>query len=192
MNAKNFLQLFFQAIQSANIIHAVQSKENLSGEIISADQNSLKSLLADLSLNQIDVSKWAIAYPVNNPFLAHLGVHLLKADQQGALLHLPLANHLTNSWGKAHGGVLMTVMDMAMSWSARAQHLDHLGAATIEMKTTFMKAVEGDLWVVGSLVHKTSTLAFCQAHVYNHLGELCCQSTSTFKYSKRLIEVTNT
>jgi uncharacterized protein (TIGR00369 family) len=130
-----------------------------------------------------------LPYPIHNPFLEHLGAQLIKCDAQGCLLYLSLAEHMTNSWGKAHGGVLMTVMDMAMSWSARAQHIENLGAATIEMKSTFMRAAMGDLWIAGSVTHKTSTLAFCQAHVYNTEGELCCHSTSTFKYSKRLIEV---
>lgn len=134
-----------------------------------------------------------LPYPVSNPFLEHLGAKLLSCDieGEGCLLYLPFQNHFANSWGKVHGGVLMTMMDMSMSWAARAQHLENMGAATIEMKSTFMQAATGDLLIAGSVSHKTATLAFCQAYVYNLRGEICCHSTSTFKYSKRLVASTN-
>ena len=40
----------------------------------------------------------------------------------------------------------------------------------------------GQLRAIGRLLHKTSTLAFCEGHVHNGRGELCAHASGTFKY----------
>ena len=38
------------------------------------------------------------------------------------------------------------------------------------MKTSFVRPAEGELRAVGKLLHRTSTLAFCEASVFDDLG----------------------
>jgi uncharacterized protein (TIGR00369 family) len=58
--------------------------------------------------------------------------------------------------------------------------------ATIEMKTSFVRPAEGELRALGKLLHRTSTLAFCEASVVDGSGQLCAHATGTFKYLRAL------
>jgi uncharacterized protein (TIGR00369 family) len=96
----------------------------------------------------------------------------------------------------AHGGVLMTMLDVAMAHAARSAHRvqpaagDAVdagpGVATIEMKTSFMRPAEGRLVAKGRLLHRTATMAFTEGQVFNEAGELCAHATGTFKFLRAL------
>jgi uncharacterized protein (TIGR00369 family) len=131
-----------------------------------------------------------IAFPVHIPFVEELGLELWGFGDGQAELRVDLAEAHLNSWEVAHGGVLMTMLDVAMAHAARSVH-SHLpdrgpGVATIEMKTTFMRPGEGELRALGKLLHKTSTLAFTEGSVFNGDGRLCAHATATFKYLRAL------
>jgi acyl-coenzyme A thioesterase PaaI-like protein len=60
---------------------------------------------------------------------------------------------------------------------------------TIEMKTSFMRPAPGDgsrLTAKGRLMHRTATLAFTEATLFDAQGRVCTHATGTFKYVKRL------
>ena len=57
---------------------------------------------------------------------------------------------------------------------------------TIEMKTSFMQAAKGKLVGKGGLMHRTATMAFTQATIFDAEGRACAHATGTFKYVKRL------
>ncbi len=122
------------------------------------------------------------------PFVTHLGFALKRFDGgESEINYTPLAEHL-NSFAVTHGGAVMTLMDVTMAVAARSVQKD-MGVVTIEMKTSFMRAAPGDgsqLTAKGRLIHRTATLAFTEATLYNHLGQACAHSTGTFKFVKRL------
>ena len=129
------------------------------------------------------------------PFVEHLGIRLLEKGGGRVLIRLdPLPEHL-NSWQGVHGGVLMTMLDVAMAQAARSVQThaptDRAGVATIEMKTSFVRPAEGELRAVGTLLHRTSTLAFCEASVFDDGGRLCAHATGTFKYLRALPSLKN-
>jgi len=78
----------------------------------------------------------------------------------------------------------MTLMDTTMAAAARSVQRDH-GAITIEMKTSFFRPAEGSALIrgEGKLLHRTRTLAFTEATVYDEAGQACAHATGTFKYS---------
>jgi uncharacterized protein (TIGR00369 family) len=86
----------------------------------------------------------------------------------------------------AHGGVLMTMLDVAMAMAARSSNLEGPGVAAVEMKTSFMRPGEGELRALGKLLHRTATMAFCEASVIDTEGQLCAHATGTFKYVRAL------
>jgi uncharacterized protein (TIGR00369 family) len=92
----------------------------------------------------------------------------------------------TNTWEVAHGGVLLTLMDVAMAVAARSGDPSDRSVVTIELKNNFMQAANGVLRVKADTVRHTATMAFCEAKLYNDQGEVCCMATGTFKYIKRL------
>jgi acyl-coenzyme A thioesterase PaaI-like protein len=79
----------------------------------------------------------------------------------------------------------MTLLDVVMAHAARSVELE-MGVVTIEMKTSFMQPARGLLVGKGRLIHRTATLAFTEASVYDAEGGVCSHATGTFKYVKRL------
>ena len=124
-------------------------------------------------------------FGVNIPFVQLLGFELQQFDDgQSELLFDPKPEHL-NSFGVVHGGACMTLLDVAMAAAARSADKD-MGVVTIEMKTTFMQAARGKLSSKGRLMHRTATMAFTEATIYDSEGKPCAHATGTFKYVKRL------
>ena len=126
-----------------------------------------------------------LAVGLDIPFIRLLGFELRAlGNGQSELHYLPQAEH-QNSFEVTHGGALMTLLDAAMATAARSAQ-DEMGVVTIEMKTSFMQAATGQLVAKGEVLHRTATLAFTQATVYNAAGSPCAQATGTFKFVKRL------
>ena len=130
---------------------------------------------------------------VRIPFIEHLGFELLRVEPGLGEIAIEVRDELTNSWGVAHGGLLMTLMDIAMAHAARSplepggEVLP--GVVTIEMKTSFMQPAlpdGGPLIAKGILMHRTVTMAFTQATVFDGQGRACAHATGTFKFVKRL------
>ncbi len=128
-------------------------------------------------------------FGVEIPFVANLGFELEKFDNgESAISYTPRPEHL-NSFAVTHGGAIMTLMDVTMAVAARSVQKD-MGVVTVEMKTSFMQPAPGDgskLTGRGRLIHRTATLAFTEATLYDAQGRACSHATGTFKYVKRLV-----
>lgn len=134
-----------------------------------------------------------LKFPVHIPFVEELGLELWSFGGGHAELRVDLAEAHLNSWEVAHGGVLMTMLDVAMAHAARSTNKvtpetgeGGPGVATIEMKTTFMRPAEGRLRAVGKLLDRTTTLAFTEGSVFDEAGRLCAHATGTFKFLRAL------
>lgn len=120
------------------------------------------------------------------PFVDHLGFEL-RLFEGGAseLAYAPRPEHL-NSFAVTHGGALMTLLDVTMAVAARSVQKD-MGVVTIEMKTSFMQAARGPLTAKGRLMHRSVTMAFTEATIFDEKGRACAHATGTFKYVRRLV-----
>ncbi len=129
-------------------------------------------------------------FPLNIPFVEELGFELWGFGDGQAELRMDLSDKHLNSWRVAHGGVVMTLLDVAMAHAARSTRPSEThgqpGIATIEMKTSFVRAAEGRLRAQGKLLHRTMTLAFCEARIIDEHDQLCAHATGTFKYLRAL------
>jgi uncharacterized protein (TIGR00369 family) len=126
-------------------------------------------------------------FKVRIPFIEHLGVTLERFEPGVAALAIELREELTNTWGVAHGGVLMTLLDVAMAHAARTPSeqgaaIEAGGVVTVEMKTTFMRPGVGRLVAEGTRLHRTATMAFCEGAVRDAGGKIVGHATGTFKY----------
>ncbi len=124
--------------------------------------------------------------PFNVPFLNLLGVQLLKMSDGISELRLKIEEKHTNSWSVAHGGVILALVDAGMAIAARSADPDDRNVVTIELKNSFMQAVKGEAKVIGKVVHQSTTMAFCEARVFDEDEKLCGLATGTFKYFKNL------
>ena len=124
-------------------------------------------------------------FGVEIPFVHLLGFDLeLFEDGQSQISYAPLPDH-RNAFGVTHGGALMTLLDVGMATAARSVQKE-MGLVTIEMKTTFMQTARGDLACKGRLMHRSATLAFTEATVFDEAGRPCAHATGTFKYTRAL------
>ena len=121
------------------------------------------------------------------PFVTLLGFSLeVFEGGESTIQYTPRPEHL-NSFAVTHGGACMTLLDVAMAVAARSVQKD-MGVVTIEMKTSFMRPAPGNgslLCARGRLMHRTATLAFVEATIYDAKGQACAHSTGTFKYVRR-------
>ena len=132
-----------------------------------------------------------MAFPVRIPFVESLGFEFVGWEGGEARIAVEVRDELCNSWSVAHGGVTMTLLDVTMAHAARRTDYERpvaelQGVATIEMKTTFMRPGTGRLLGKGRLLHRTVTMAFCEASVVDAEGKLVAHATGTFKYLKGL------
>ena len=124
-------------------------------------------------------------FGVDIPFVHHLGFELLQFEGgHSEVGYEPSPEHL-NSFAVTHGGACMTLLDVAMATAARSVQQD-MGVVTIEMKTSFMQPARGKLSGKGRLMHRTATMAFTEATIFDSEGRACAHSTGTFKYVRRL------
>jgi len=132
----------------------------------------------------------AIPFPVHIPFIADLGCELQRFADGEAEITLDVQELHTNSFGVAHGGLLMTLLDVAMAHAARSRNLSlpdgGPGLVTVEMKTSFMRPGQGRIRVIGQVLQGTISLAFTEGRVLDEQGRLCAHATATFKFLRAL------
>jgi len=131
-----------------------------------------------------------MAFRTHIPFVEHLGFELQRFMGGEAEITVQLREELTNSWGVAHGGLTMTLLDVVMAHAARSPAEPggeaQPGVVTIEMKTSFMRPGMGRLRARGKLLHRTASMAFCEGSVFSEDGTLAGHATATFKYMRGL------
>ncbi len=81
--------------------------------------------------------------------------------------------------------MLITVMDVSMSWASRFYLDEPKGAVTLELKSSFFAPAHGLVRCIGKVIHKTATLAFCESEIINQNSEIVCKASATFKYLKK-------
>lgn len=114
-----------------------------------------------------------------NPFTTDLGIELDKLEENGVTIKLKLAERHTNVYGIAHGGVVLTMADMAMGASCL-----YKGAkvVTLNLTNNFIKAIHlNDVaYARGTVTHLGKSTVVAEARIFNQDGVLCATSTGTF------------
>lgn len=116
------------------------------------------------------------------PFTEHLGVQLVEMTKERAIVSLHKRPELLNSWGATHGGVIMTMLDLVMSWAVRGHYGVVGGVLTVDLSLGFMKASHGDMVTAeGRVLHGGKSTAFCEGEARDDKGELLAKAIGTFK-----------
>ena len=89
---------------------------------------------------------------------------------------------LLNSWGAAHGGVIMTMLDLVMSMAVRGHYNDlNAGVLTVDMSIGFLNASKDDVSAEGRVLHAGRSTAFCEAEAHDAEGRILAKAIGTFK-----------
>jgi uncharacterized protein (TIGR00369 family) len=116
------------------------------------------------------------------PFTEYLGIRLVEVKKERAVVSLHKRPELLNSWGATHGGVIMTMLDLVMSWAVRGHYGMVGGVLTVDMSVGFMKAGFGEkVTAEGRVLHGGKSTAFCEAEARDDKGALLAKAIGTFK-----------
>lgn len=91
---------------------------------------------------------------------------------------------LTNNFHNVHGGVIMTMLDSAMSSAALSRSDFQKAVVTIDMSTAFLKPGKGRLVAHGKAVGGGRSVCFCEAYIEDESADVVAKAMGTFKYVK--------
>jgi uncharacterized protein (TIGR00369 family) len=121
-------------------------------------------------------------YQKRIPFITHLKITTDALGEGTARLSLPIEPHLTNSLGTAHGGVILSLLDVALCTAARTLHPDSLGVITIDLSTSFIGGASGArLFAEARVLKDGRTMSFVEAEAKNEDGALVAKAIATVR-----------
>jgi uncharacterized protein (TIGR00369 family) len=136
--------------------------------------------------NTRDALEYTRDYQKKIPFLQHLKIHTETLGRGEARLSLPIEPHLTNSLGTVHGGVIMSLLDVALCTAARTLHPESVGVVTIDMSTSFIGGGSGARLVAEARVMKDArTMSFVEGEAKNEDGSLVAKAMATVRVRTR-------
>ncbi|MFZ5509561.1 MAG: PaaI family thioesterase [Pseudomonadota bacterium] len=119
------------------------------------------------------------------PFLELLGAHAEHWERGRTVVSLDIRPELTNSWETAHGGVVMTLLDVTLGSAARSIAEGVAGVVTVDLSASFLRAGNGRLRAEGRVLRGGRSLVFCEGEVRDSSGELVAKGMGTFKLKRR-------
>ena len=120
-------------------------------------------------------------FDIHIPFVEHLGIRLLEKGGGRVLIRLdPRPEHL-NSWQGVHGGVLMTMLDVALGSASRSLDAACIGATTVELKANFLGRALGSVFGEGRAQRAGRSLIFSEGELKDEAGVLLAKGAGTFK-----------
>ncbi len=120
-------------------------------------------------------------FGLNIPFGDLLGIEALAEEPGRARTTLLVKPEYMNSWGVAHGGLVMTLLDLTLGMAARTLDRSSQGAITIEMKTNFIAAARGRLIAEARAMQSGRAHIFSEGEVRDEAGAICAKASGTFK-----------
>jgi len=130
--------------------------------------------------------EFAREYQKKIPFVAHLHILTETLGQGTAHLSVPVEPHLTNSLGTVHGGVIMSLLDVALCTAARTLHPESVGVITINMSTSFIGGGKGAKLLADARVLKDGrSMSFVEAEAKNDDGSIVAKAIGTVRVLKK-------
>ncbi|MBL8382743.1 MAG: PaaI family thioesterase [Burkholderiales bacterium] len=117
------------------------------------------------------------------PFAAGLGVVIEHMAPGASRLSLDLKPEHCNSWGAAHGGVVMTLLDICMAVAGRGYDPLNLSGVTVDMSINFIAPGRGRQIALGRVVARGTGLWRCEGEVRNAGDDsLVARAIGTFMF----------
>ena len=121
-------------------------------------------------------------YQKKIPFIQHLRIQTEALGEGSARLSVPIEPHLTNSLGTAHGGVIMSLLDVALCTAARTLHPDSTGVITIDLSTSFIGGGSGErLFAEARVLKDGRSMSFVEGEARNADGSLVAKAMATVR-----------
>ena len=125
-------------------------------------------------------------YQKKIPFVQHLEILTEELGHGTARLSVPVAPHLTNSLGTVHGGVIMSLLDVALCTAARTLHPDSTGVITIDLSASFIGGGDSARLIAEARVLKDGrSMTFVEAEAKNEDGSLVAKAIATVRVRQK-------
>lgn len=116
------------------------------------------------------------------PFIQLIGISTDALGHGTAKLSLPVEREVTNSLGTVHGGVIMSLLDVALCTAARTLHPESQGVITINLSTSFIGAGSGERLLAEARVLKDGrSMSFVEGEAKNADGSLVAKAVGTVR-----------
>jgi len=115
------------------------------------------------------------------PFSQHLGIKVDALEKGVARLSMAIRPEFTTSWGTAHGGSILALLDITLSMTARTLYDPPRSIMTIDLSTQFIGTATGILRAEGRVMKAGNTTIFCEGEARGETGELVAKAIGTFR-----------
>lgn len=115
------------------------------------------------------------------PFMKHCRIERAAAPDGAVRFVVNAEPPLTNTRGFAHGGLLMTMLDLTLGHAALAAVEGAVSFATIDMQTAFLQPGAGQLTAEGRVLRAGRSLVFCEGDVRDANGGMLARASGVFK-----------
>ncbi len=118
---------------------------------------------------------------ITQPFDEFLGFQYERVSASVVRLVLPLQPIHFNSVGVVHGGIISTLVDVAMSNLVATDADGVQKAVTIDLHTTFLQGAQGKALTAEAEISKQGrTLLYADCKVFDDQLQLVAKATGTF------------
>ena len=124
-------------------------------------------------------------FGVRIPFAEHLGIRMIECTKERVVVALDRRPEIANSMGNLHGGVLMTMLDLAMTCAVRAHYGVAGGVITIDMSASFIRPAGATALAEARVLNGGKSMAFCEAAARDPDGKLLAKSIGTFRLAEK-------
>lgn len=120
-----------------------------------------------------------------NLFWRHLGIEVEDAKPGWVRLRVPVRDEIRNAAGApVHGGVYSALVDTAVGGALSTLHeaaAGGVGQTTLDLNISFISgASEGDVFAEGRIIRRGRTIAFGEATITDHQGQLVAVGRATY------------
>lgn len=116
------------------------------------------------------------------PFTRLLGMQREFSEGGRARFVIDARPEFENVIGAMHGGIVATLLDVAMA-SAAVSKLDfEMTAVTLSMNSTFIRPGQGRLTADGLVLAVDDAVASCEASVTDEGGHVVARALGSFRY----------
>lgn len=119
-------------------------------------------------------------FGIQVPFLSMLGMEAVRLDAGHSEIAIEMREELGNHFKALHGGVIATLLDVAMATAGRSLHPVG-GVVTVSMTTNFLSSPkEGRIVARGKVQKAGRSLVYCEGEVVDARGTTVATGIGTF------------
>ena len=115
------------------------------------------------------------------PFLDYCRIERIETPGEKPRFEVDAVAPLTNSRDAAHGGLLMTLLDVTMGQAVLAETEGATSFATMEMNVSFLRPGHGRIAATATVLRTGRSVAFAESEVRDQAGVLVAKASGLFK-----------